>query len=333
MRLVIVALLLLPWPGTGAAQTRFRFPAVDPSGTLFNVKPMIHVDHDPVDSDVDVDCVNYEGVGFPWCYDQHNGTDFLLIHGFGTMDEHDVAVVAGADGVVIEAVDGNYDRCHGSGLDVSCDGYPMIANRVELQHADGLVTRYFHLKKGSVKVTVGQSVTCGDLLGYVGSSGRSALPHLHFEVQDSQGAVIDPFAGPYSQPTSYWTEQEGPLERPGDRCEGQPAPPDAGAVADGLVPDGGPVQDSSVPTADLTTIQPVQAASCGVGGRANDPLALLPALLVLVGLFLRRGPRTARRSCRRCWSPRTRCARRCRLPRHQPPRRARTSRRCSSTAA
>ena len=70
------------------------------------------------------------------------------------MDKYDVEVVAAADGEVIDAVDGNYDRCHAEGRAVSCDGHPMRANIVSVRHADGIVSRYVHLKKGSVKVAV-----------------------------------------------------------------------------------------------------------------------------------------------------------------------------------
>lgn len=206
------------------AQTRFRFPAVDPDGDYFLEKPVVHVDHDPADDPLDVTCTNFENRGFPWCYDEHTGTDYLLRMGFATMDKHDVQVVAAAAGVVTQAVDGNYDRCHAeAGYKVSCDGHPVKANVVTLRHADGLFSQYWHLKKGSVTVAVGQSVACGALLGYVGSSGVSSMPHLHFEVLAADGTVIDPYAGSQSQPQSYWTQQNGPGGFPGSTCQGPSA--------------------------------------------------------------------------------------------------------------
>ena len=53
-------------------------------------------------------------------------------------------------------------------------------NVIYLDHGDGLVSSYSHLK--SKTVTLGQEVSEGDILGYVGSTGRVTGPHLHWEV-------------------------------------------------------------------------------------------------------------------------------------------------------
>jgi murein DD-endopeptidase MepM/ murein hydrolase activator NlpD len=52
---------------------------------------------------------------------------------------------------------------------------------VVIDHGHGLETLYAHLS--GFAVTVGQDVRRGDILGYVGSSGRSTGPHLHYEVR------------------------------------------------------------------------------------------------------------------------------------------------------
>jgi len=60
---------------------------------------------------------------------------------------------------------------------------------VEVDHGNGLVTRYGHLSEISVKV--GQQVKIGDVVGQVGSTGRSTGPHLHYETR-IDGEAVDP---------------------------------------------------------------------------------------------------------------------------------------------
>lgn len=60
---------------------------------------------------------------------------------------------------------------------------------VEIVHAGGLRTRYGHLS--SINVTPGASVAAGQLIGKVGSTGRSTGPHLHYEVR-VDGVATDP---------------------------------------------------------------------------------------------------------------------------------------------
>jgi murein DD-endopeptidase MepM/ murein hydrolase activator NlpD len=56
-------------------------------------------------------------------------------------------------------------------------------NRVVIQHKDGSIAWYAHLKKQSVCVSVGDTVDYGAIIGLCGTSGRSGnVPHLHFEV-------------------------------------------------------------------------------------------------------------------------------------------------------
>lgn len=62
-------------------------------------------------------------------------------------------------------------------------------NMVEIDHGDGLATRYGHLSEIDVKV--GQTVAAGQVLGLAGSTGRSTGPHLHYEVR-IDGQPVDP---------------------------------------------------------------------------------------------------------------------------------------------
>lgn len=60
---------------------------------------------------------------------------------------------------------------------------------VQLHHADAYETRYGHLSQ--LAVQAGQIVEPGQLIGYVGSTGRSTGPHLHYEVRRA-GSAVDP---------------------------------------------------------------------------------------------------------------------------------------------
>jgi len=66
---------------------------------------------------------------------------------------------------------------------------PGYGNYIVVEHAEGFQTRYAHLASTSVRA--GDSISAGEVLGTVGSTGRSTGPHLHFEVIRN-GARIDP---------------------------------------------------------------------------------------------------------------------------------------------
>ena len=180
----------------------------------------VGVDHDRVEQEGTLgglECMDYLGRSFPHCYDQHDGNDFILQGGFSTMDNGSAHIIAAAAGVVVLARDGHYDRCHGtlaSGVD--CDGHPKIANAVTIEHDNGYRTLYWHMMKDTVAVAEGDYVEMGTILGKVGSSGNSSMPHLHFELQDENQNMINPFSGPYSQEQSYWCQQDDPIP---DFCE------------------------------------------------------------------------------------------------------------------
>jgi len=70
--------------------------------------------------------------------------------------------------------------------DNSVSGY---GNHIEINHGYGYLTLYGHLSK--YKVRTGQRVKRGDIIGYVGSTGRSQAPHCHYEVH-KDGKVVNP---------------------------------------------------------------------------------------------------------------------------------------------
>ena len=87
----------------------------------------------------------------------HNGMDFAAPRG--------TPVFATGDGKIIRA-------------DGRAIGY---GKHVKVEHGFGYITVYAHLHK--INVRKGQKVKRGDIIGLVGSTGRSEAPHLHYEVQ------------------------------------------------------------------------------------------------------------------------------------------------------
>lgn len=87
-------------------------------------------------------------------------------------------VLACADGTVVDIVDAIEDNPIGV-----ANLQENWGNLVLLYHAPGLYSLVAHLARGSVKVRPGQRVRTGEVLGLCGSSGRSPVPHLHFQLQ------------------------------------------------------------------------------------------------------------------------------------------------------
>lgn len=71
------------------------------------------------------------------------------------------------------------DRFAEGGID---DAFRGKDNRVEILHADGTIGLYGHLQRHGVKVSPGDLVQTGQLLGYSGNTGYSGGPHMHFHV-------------------------------------------------------------------------------------------------------------------------------------------------------
>ena len=93
-------------------------------------------------------------------------------HGVDIAGKKDSEVFAVASGIVTEAR--------------RKSGYGYL---VEIAHADGLVTRYAHNSR--IVVKVGDLINKGDNLGFMGSTGRSTGPHVHFEIAKN-GKSINP---------------------------------------------------------------------------------------------------------------------------------------------
>lgn len=94
----------------------------------------------------------------------HTGVDFAATKG--------TSILAYKSGTVTRASwNGNYGMC------------------IEIQHSNGEKTRYAHCS--GYNVSVGQTVSQGQVIGYVGSTGNSTGPHLHFEIMIN-GSFVNP---------------------------------------------------------------------------------------------------------------------------------------------
>lgn len=138
----------------------------------------------------------------------HRGIDISIWpYRWKTQDEDGLEVIAASDGQIIYKSDGIFDR--------NCTFNDDDWNAIYIQHNDGSVAWYGHLKSGSLtSKSIGSFVTQGEFLGIVGSSGNSTGPHLHFEVYADDSyhldKLIDPYAGVENNwnSTSWWEEQK-----------------------------------------------------------------------------------------------------------------------------
>jgi murein DD-endopeptidase MepM/ murein hydrolase activator NlpD len=79
----------------------------------------------------------------------------------------------------------------GDGRLVRVGRYGGYGNYIRIQHGEGYATAYAHLSRFAEGMRSGRRVEQGDVIGYVGSTGRSTGPHLHFEVLEN-GEQVDP---------------------------------------------------------------------------------------------------------------------------------------------
>ena len=93
------------------------------------------------------------------------------------------------EGVDFMADPGTAIHAAGGGIVVYADTYAGYGNMLEIDHGNGLISRYAHASRMLVKV--GDVVMKGQKIGEVGNTGRSTGPHLHFEVRH-RGAPQNP---------------------------------------------------------------------------------------------------------------------------------------------
>ncbi len=100
---------------------------------------------------------------------------------FGFREDPITGARAMHEGVDFRAPAGTPVRAAAAGVVLVATYHPEFGNMIDLDHGDGLMSRYAHLSK--MDVVPGQVVRRGEEIGALGNTGRSTGPHLHFEVR------------------------------------------------------------------------------------------------------------------------------------------------------
>jgi murein DD-endopeptidase MepM/ murein hydrolase activator NlpD len=113
--------------------------------------------------------------------------DFELTSAFGARNDPINALTGIHEGLDLGAPSGTAVTATGDGQVVWASWRDRYGNMVEIDHGNGLRTRYAHLSK--ILVTTGSHVARGNIVGLVGETGRTTGPHLHYEVRMGEQAT------------------------------------------------------------------------------------------------------------------------------------------------
>src|SRR5882672_5014956 len=196
---VVGILVALRLPETRVAGPHFDLPVACPADAGCIVRNF--VDEDPGPGAKDWHCGRLT-------YDGHKGTDIRVPDGAAMANG--VPVLAAASGTVLRLRDGMDDvSIRVTGADAVKDR--EAGNSLIIDHGDGWETQYGHLRKGSIIVKPGQTVTAGQPIALMGLSGNTEFTHTHFEVRHN-GKPVDPYNGAdmgtgCDAGTPLWTER------------------------------------------------------------------------------------------------------------------------------
>ena len=109
--------------------------------------------------------------------------------GYGARMDPFLGRLAMHTGIDFRAATGHPARATAAGTVVTAEYSGGYGNMVEIDHGNGITTRFGHMSR--IDVTAGQVVSEGAIVGRAGSTGRSTGPHLHYEIR-IDGEAIDP---------------------------------------------------------------------------------------------------------------------------------------------
>jgi hypothetical protein len=119
----------------------------------------------------------------------------IMTSGFGPRFHPILKVPKLHEGIDWAAPTGTPVVAAGAGTIARANVSDSYGNIVYIDHGGGMESRYAHLDAFAPGIAVGVTVTQGQLIGYIGTTGRSTGPHLHFEVRIG-GAPVDPMNVP-----------------------------------------------------------------------------------------------------------------------------------------
>ncbi len=115
--------------------------------------------------------------------------DIDLSSGFGVRSDPFLGRPAMHTGLDFRSSSGDPVRATANGTVESAGWSGGYGKMVEIDHGNGFATRYGHMSE--IEVKVGQQIKIGQIIGRVGSTGRSTGPHLHYETR-IDGDAVDP---------------------------------------------------------------------------------------------------------------------------------------------
>jgi murein DD-endopeptidase MepM/ murein hydrolase activator NlpD len=121
---------------------------------------------------------------------------FTLTSGYGMRDHPVLRQRRRHKGVDMAAATGTPIYATADGEVEMAQRFSSYGKYVQIDHGGDFETRYAHLSR--IAVSAGERVRKGDLIGYVGSTGRSTGPHLHYEIRVA-GEAVNPV--PYMMET------------------------------------------------------------------------------------------------------------------------------------
>jgi peptidoglycan hydrolase-like protein with peptidoglycan-binding domain len=147
--------------------------------------------------------VNYPMV-FPVAGGNHYGDHFWYPR--GNRAHHGIDIMAPKMTPVVAIADGTITYLNGSGNQSWVDKYGRCCT-LRITHAGGWVSKYIHLNNDTPGtddgqgwgiapgIQLGTKVEAGQVIGWVGDSGNAegTSPHLHFELMDKDGVIVDPY--------------------------------------------------------------------------------------------------------------------------------------------